>query len=94
MSPSTSSTARAVERERKREEKRKRKAAKGPGIFAQMKQVFQMTKEREPNILLWMILLGLGVLLVFLLIGVLLGNWLTWLLIGIPFGILAAVILL
>ncbi|MBD2763337.1 DUF4191 domain-containing protein [Kocuria sp. cx-455] len=94
MSPSTSSTARAAERERKREDKRKRKAAKGPGIFAQMKQVFQMTKEREPNILLWMILLGLGVLLVFLLIGVLLGNWLTWLLIGIPFGVLAAVILL
>ena len=68
MSPSTSSTARAAERERKREDKRKRKAAKGPGIFAQMKQVFQMTKEREPNILLWMILLGLGVLLVFLLV--------------------------
>nr|WP_269155767.1 DUF4191 domain-containing protein [Kocuria indica] len=94
VSPATSTKAKAAERDRKREEKRQRKAAKGPGIFAQMKQVFQMTREREPNILWWMILLGLGVLLVFLLIGVLLNNWITWLLIGIPFAVLAAVILL
>lgn len=94
MSPSTSTAARAAERDRKREDKRKRKAAKGPGVFAQMKQVFRMTKEQEPNILLWMILLGLGVLLVFLLIGVALSNWITWLLIGIPFAVLAAVILM
>lgn len=94
MSPATSTKARAAERERKREAKRQRKTAKGPGIFAQMKQVFQMTREQEPNILWWMILLGLAVLLVFLLVGVLLHNWITWLLIGIPFGILAAVILL
>ena len=94
MSPATSTKAKAAERDRKREEKRQRRAAKGPGVFSQMKQVFQMTREREPNILWWMILLGLGVLLVFLLIGVLLGNWITWLLIGIPFAVLAAVILL
>ena len=94
MSPATSTRARAAERERKREAKRQRKAAKGPGIFGQMKQVFRMTREQEPHILWWMILLGLAVLLVFLLVGVLLHNWITWLLIGIPFGILAAVILL
>ena len=94
MSPATSTKAKAAERDRKREEKRQRKAAKGPGVFAQMKQVFQMTRENEPNILWWMILLGLAVLLVFLLIGVALGNWITWFLIGIPFAVLAAVILL
>ena len=94
MSPATSTTARAAERERKREAKRQRKASKGPGIFAQMKQVFQMTREQGPNILWWMILLGLVVLLVFLLVGVVLGNWITWLLIGIPFAVLAAVVLM
>ena len=77
-------------RAQKREAKQQRKAAKGPGFLGQIKQVYRMTRETEPNIGWWMLLLGLGVLLVFLLIGVLVGNWITWLLIGLPFAVLAA----
>jgi hypothetical protein len=77
-------------RAQKREAKKQRKAAKGPGFLGQIKQVYGMTRETEPNIGWWMLLLGLGVLLVFLLIGVLVGNWITWLLIGLPFAVLAA----
>ncbi|MEX5305994.1 DUF4191 domain-containing protein [Kocuria rosea] len=77
-------------RAQKREAKKQRKATKGPGFLGQIKQVFKMTREVEPNIGWWMLLIGLGVLLVFLLIGVLLGNWITGLLIGLPFALLAA----
>lgn len=77
-------------RAQKREEKQRRKAAKGPGFLGQIKQVFRMTREVEPRIGWWMMLLGLAVLLVFLLVGVLLGNWITGLLIGLPFAVLAA----
>jgi hypothetical protein len=81
-------------RAQRREERKQRKAAKGPGFLGQIKQVFRMTREAEPNIGWWMLLVGLGVLLVFLLVGVLLGNWLTGLLIGLPFAVLAASFLL
>ena len=77
-------------REQKREEKRRRKAAKGPGVLGQIKQAYKLTHEAEPNIGWWMLLTGLGVLLVFLLLGLLLDNWITGLLIGLPFGALAA----
>ena len=77
-------------RAQKREARKQRKATKGPGFLGQIKQVFKMTREVEPNIGWWMLLIGLGVLLVFLLIGVLLGNWITGLLIGLPFALLAA----
>ena len=77
-------------RAQKREAKKQRKATKGPGFLGQIKQVFKMTREVEPNIGWWMLLIGLGVLLVFLLIGALLGNWITGLLIGLPFALLAA----
>ena len=81
-------------RAQRREERKKRKAAKGPGFLGQMKQVFRMTREVDPNIGWWMLLLGLGVILVFLLGGILLGNWITGLLIGLPFALLAASFLL
>ncbi|MCD1144104.1 DUF4191 domain-containing protein [Kocuria sp. LUK] len=77
-------------REQRREEKQRRRAAKGPGFLGQIKQVFRMTRETEPNIGWWMLLIGLAVLAVFLLIGLLTGNWITWLLIGLPFAVLSA----
>jgi hypothetical protein len=89
----SSSPGKAAEkptRAQKREDKKRRKAAKGPGFLSQIKQVFRMTREVEPNIGWWMLLIGLGVLLAFLLVGVLTGNWITWLLIGLPFAVLAA----
>ena len=80
--------AKAKAKQEQREAKAKRKAERGPGPFTQIKQVFQITKEQDPNITLKLIALGLGVLVVFLLMGLLLNNWITWLLIGIPFAIL------
>ena len=37
-------------RAQKREAKKQRKATKGPGFLGQIKQVFKMTREVEPNI--------------------------------------------
>ncbi|MCP3425548.1 DUF4191 domain-containing protein [Rothia sp. AR01] len=81
-------------REEKREEKRKKKAAKGPGPFGQMKQVYQMTRKSDPNIPWILLLVALAVVLVFLLIGLLVGNWITFTIIGIPVGVLVAMIVL
>ena len=74
-------------REEKREEKRKKKGSK-PGYFAQMKQVFTMTRKSDPNITWILLLAGLVTLLVFLLVGVLFHNWITWLIIGVPVAVL------
>ncbi|MBM7050726.1 DUF4191 domain-containing protein [Rothia sp. ZJ932] len=63
-------------------------------MFAQMKQVYKMTKEADPNIGLIMLLSALGVLLFFLIIGFLLNNWITFLLVGLPLAVLVAVIIL
>ena len=100
MSPSQSSAKNReaqqgkLTREQKREEKRKKKAAKGPGPFAQMKQVFQMTRKSDPNITWILLLVVLGVMLAFLLLGLLLNNWITFLIIGLPVGVLVAMIVL
>ncbi|WP_144792741.1 DUF4191 domain-containing protein [Kocuria palustris] len=83
-------TARADEKRQKKEAKAQRRAERGPGPFAQIKQVFRITKEHDSNITLKLVAIALCVLLVFLLIGLLLGNWITWLLIGIPFAVLIA----
>ncbi|MDO5619390.1 DUF4191 domain-containing protein [Kocuria sp.] len=101
MSPSTSAgsnrptndakSTRAAAREQKREEKARKKAAKGPGYIAQMKQVYKITKEHDSNITLKLVAIALGILVLFLLLGLLLNNWITWLLIGIPFAVLAAI---
>lgn len=72
----------------------KKKKNKGPGPFAQMKQVYTMTKQSDPNIGWIMLLVGLAVLLAFVLLGVLLKNWITWTIIGIPVAILVAVLVM
>lgn len=82
--------AKAREKQRKKDEKAKAKADKGPGYLAQLKQVFKITKEYDSNLTLKLIAIALGVLVLFLLLGFLLNNWITWLLIGIPFAVVAA----
>lgn len=90
----SSREAKRAEKEKKKAEKEQKKKAKGPGTFAQMKQVFTMTKKTDPNIV-WYMLLGSSLtFLVFLLIGLLTGNWITWVIIGLPFALLVAVIIL
>ncbi|MDO4917876.1 MAG: DUF4191 family protein, partial [Rothia sp. (in: high G+C Gram-positive bacteria)] len=63
-------------------------------MFAQMKQVFEMTRKSDPNILWVMLMWALLVMLVFIIIGVLTGNWITWTLIGIPFAVMIAILIL
>ena len=73
----------------KREEKKKKKE-RTPGNFAQMKQVYQMTKKSDPNIGWILSLSALGTLLVFLLIGIALGNWVTFLILGLGVAAIVA----
>lgn len=91
----------AMQRERRRqvkldakETRRSKRGTGGPGILAQLKQVFAMTRRHNPKVVLWMVLAFVAALLVGLLIGLLLNNWITWVLIAIPFGLLAAVIIM
>ncbi|WP_346844316.1 DUF4191 domain-containing protein [uncultured Rothia sp.] len=84
----------ASRREDKRAEKEQKKKNKGPGMFAQMKQVFAMTRKSDPNLVWIMLMWALLVLLLFIIIGVLTSNWITWTLIGIPFAVMAAVFVL
>lgn len=93
MAESRGST-RAQTREEKKQARAERRAKRGPGMFAQMKQVYKMTREQDPNIPWILALIFFGTVLVFLLIGLLLNNWITFLLIGIPLGILFAVMVL
>lgn len=82
--------AKARAKQQKKDDKARAKDARGPGYLSQMKQVFSITKEYDSNITLKLIAIALGVLVLFLLLGLLLSNWITWLLIGIPFALIAA----
>lgn len=91
----------AMQRERRQQLKADTRAARaqkkstaGPGIITQLKQVFAMTREQNPRLVLWMALAFVAVLVLGLVVGLLLHNWITWLLIAIPFGVLAAVIVM
>lgn len=90
--------ARVSEKQRAQQSKAENKAAqrkkRGKGMIAQLKQVFTMTRAHNPRVVLWMILAFVAALAVGLVIGLLLNNWITWLLIAIPFGVLAALIIM
>lgn len=80
----------------KQERKARRKAnrANGEGFFSRIKQVFNMTRSHDPNIGWWMALAGL---LTFTVIFVLVTWWLNWitgLLVALPFSLLAAMIIM
>lgn len=70
------------------------KKAKKPNSFQQMIQVFQMTRRADPNVV-WLMALAFLVLVgASLLVGFILENWVTGLIIGILLGVLAAVLIL
>ncbi len=71
---------------------RKPKAAKAkkPSRLKQIGEVFQMTRRHDPMVPWLMLLAFLGVVAVSLLVGFLLENWITGLIIGIALGALAA----
>lgn len=70
------------------------KAAKEPGRLKQLGQVFQMTRREDPNAVWLMLLAFLGIVVVGLVIGFLIDNWITTLLVSIPLGLLAALLIL
>lgn len=70
------------------------KPAKKPGRIKQIRQVFTMTRKQDPNVVWLMLLAFLGTVAVGILIGFLIQNVVTLLIIAIPLGILAAVFIL
>jgi len=76
--------------------KRKPKEAKAkkPSQLKQIAEVFKMTRRNDPQVVWVMLLAFLAVVAVAFLIGFLLENWVTGLIIGIPLGLLAAVFIL
>ena len=75
---------------------RKPKVAKvkKPSRLKQIREVFQMTRQHDPMVTWFMLLAFLGVVAVSFVIGFLLDNWITGLIIGLPLGILAATLIL
>ena len=70
------------------------KATKEPGRLKQLGQVFQMTRKNDPMVVWVMVLAALGVMVVGLVVGLLINNWITALLISIPLALLAATMIL
>lgn len=75
---------------------RKPKAAKvkKPSRLKQIREVFQMTRRHDPMVPWLMLLAFLGVVAVSFVVGYVLENWITGLIIGIPLGVLAATLIL
>lgn len=70
------------------------KANKKPGRMKQMRDVFKMTRRHDPNVVWLMLLAFLGIVAVGLVIGLLINNWITALIVALPLGLLAAMFIL
>jgi F0F1-type ATP synthase assembly protein I len=68
--------------------------AKKPSRLKQIGEVFQMTRRHDPMVPWLMLLAFLGVVAASLLVGFLLDNWVTGLIIGIALGAIAATLIL
>ena len=96
-SPDSSNTAPAADGAPKRglfSRKPKEAKVKKPSRLKQIGEVFTMTRRHDPMVPWLMLLVFLGVVLVGLVVGLLLENWITGLLIGIPLGLLGATLIL
>jgi F0F1-type ATP synthase assembly protein I len=95
-SPDSSSSTPASDAPKRGLFSRKPKEAKvkKPSRLKQIGEVFQMTRRHDPMVPWLMLLAFLGVVAVSLLVGFLLDNWITGLIIGIPLGLLAATLIL
>jgi hypothetical protein len=65
-----------------------------PGRIAQLKQAFNMTRRHDRQLVPLMLAALLGSILLFLVIGLLVHNWVTFLILGIFIGVLAAMLIL
>ncbi|XAS69003.1 DUF4191 domain-containing protein [Micrococcaceae bacterium Sec5.7] len=74
--------------------KPKEAKVKKPSRLKQIAEVFQMTRRHDPMVPWLMVLSFLGVVAVSFLVGFLLENWVTGLIIGLPLGLLAATLIL
>jgi F0F1-type ATP synthase assembly protein I len=70
------------------------KKPKQPGRVKQMVEIFKMTRRYDPNVVWLMLLVFLAVIAVSLGVGYLLSNWITGLILGVPLGLLAALIIM
>jgi F0F1-type ATP synthase assembly protein I len=77
-----------------RKEKQQSGTPKEPGRLAQVRQVYTAARQVDPTIPWWMLLAFLGVLVVGVGVGALLGHWVYALVLSIPLGLLAAVLVL
>ena len=95
-SPDSSSSTPASDAPKRGLFSRKPKEAKvkKPSRLKQIGEVFQMTRRHDPMVPWLMVLAFLGVVAVSFLVGFLLDNWITGLIIGIPLGLLAATLIL
>lgn len=76
---------------------RKPKAEKGPkktGRVKQVAEVFTMTRRNDPSVVWFMLLAFVGIIAVGLLIGLLINNVITLMIIAIPLAFLAAIFIL
>jgi hypothetical protein len=69
-------------------------APKKPGRVKQMVEIFQMTRRYDPNVVWLMLLAFLVVVAVSLGVGFAVSNWPTGLILGIPLGLLAALLIM
>ena len=69
-------------------------APKKPGRFAQVRQVFTAARGMDPMIGWWMALASLGTLIAMVAIGVLVKQWVYFLILGLPLAALAASVVL
>ena len=92
--PSNSSPASDAPKRGLFSRKPKEAKAKKPSRLKQIGEVFQMTRRHDPMVPWLMLLAFLGVVAVSLLVGFLLDNWITGLIIGIALGALAATLIL
>ena len=95
-SPDSSNSTPAAEGRKRAFFSRKPKEpkVKKPSRLKQMGEVFNMTRRHDPMVPWLMLLAFLGIVAVSLIVGLLLENWITALIIGIPLGLLAATFIL
>ncbi len=95
-SPDSSNSTPASDASKRSLFSRKPKEAKvkKPSRLKQIVEVFQMTRRHDPMVPWLMLLAFLGVVAVSFVVGFLLENWVTGLIIGIALGLLAATLIL
>jgi hypothetical protein len=69
-------------------------SAKKPGRLKTLRQIFTVTRESDPLLPLWMLLAFAGTVLVAFLIGLALGNGIYFAVLGVPLGVLVALIIM